>query len=199
MLVHASGPKPSAPTNFPTFATTCNPPPAPRGTRPFEQGGARTDFNSSGTAQVISSTDTKDRVGRQWWETSHVSANLWTTHGFAPQAVQGWQVGGGINYRGVQPPMNYTGAPAQTASDYAQVQSRTLVDLMPDYRLQVQRARVSMQLDVTNLFNRRYFSYIFLNNPGAGTSYTYAGQIDGFDFRLYGDPQLVTGALKVEF
>ena len=105
-----------------------------------------------------SSTDTKDRVGRQWWETSHVSANLWTTHGFAPQAVQGWQVGGGINYRSVQPPMNYTGAPAQTASDCAQVQSRTLVDLIAAYRLQEQQARVSMQLNVTNQFNRRSIS-----------------------------------------
>jgi iron complex outermembrane receptor protein len=154
---------------------------------------------SNDDAQVINSTDPNNPVGTHWWEASRNSANLWTTYDFAPRAVQGWRVGGGINYQGVQPPMNYTGAAPLRASDYAQVQSRTLVDLMAAYRLQVQRAKVSMQLNVTNVLNRRYFSYIFLNNPGLGTTYTYAGQTYGFDYRLYGDPRLITGSLKVEF
>jgi len=113
---------------------------------------------SSGTAQVISSTDPKNPVGSQWWETSRVSANLWTTYGVAPKAAKGWRVRRGINYRCVQPPMNYT-----------------------------------------NLFNRRYFSYIFLKNPDPGTTCAYAGHTYGFDFRLCGDPRLLTSALKVEF
>ncbi len=154
---------------------------------------------SNDDAQVVSSNDPNNPVGTQWFETPRVSANLWTTYDFAPHAPRGWRIGGGVNYQGVQPPFNYTGAPVQSASDYTQIQSRTLVDLMAAYRLQVQRAKVSMQLNVTNLFNRRYFSYIFLNNPGPGTTYAYAGQTYGFDYRLYGDPRMITGSLKVEF
>jgi len=60
--------------------------------------------------------------------------------------------------RGCAAADEFTGAPAQTASDCAQVQSRTLVDLIAAYRLQEQRARVSMQLNVTNQFNRRSIS-----------------------------------------
>jgi len=36
---------------------------------PFKQGGARTNSNSSGTAQVIISTGPNNPVGTQWWET----------------------------------------------------------------------------------------------------------------------------------
>jgi len=69
MPVHGSGPRPRVSTNLPTFATTCNPPPALRQTVPFEQGGVRTNSNSSGTTQVISSTDPNYPVDTRWWET----------------------------------------------------------------------------------------------------------------------------------
>ena len=121
---------------------------------------------------MISLTDPNNPVGTQWWEAPRVSANLWTTYDVAPQTAHRWWIGGGINYQGVRPPMNHTDAPAQTASDYAQVQSRTLIDVMAAYRPPVQRPRVSMQLNVTNLFNRRYFNYTYRNNPGPGTTYT---------------------------
>lgn len=154
---------------------------------------------SNDDAQVVSSNDPNNPVGAQWFETPRVSANLWTTFDFAPHAPQGWRIGAGIQYQGIQPPINYTGAPANSASDYVPIAPRTLIDAMAAYRLQVHQTKISLQVNVTNLFDRRYFSYIYLNNPGPTSTYNYAGQTYGFDYRLYGDPRLIMGALKVEF
>ena len=154
---------------------------------------------SDDDAQVVSSNDPNNPVGVQWFETPRASASLWSTYDFAPHALQGWRIGAGVGYQGVQPAFNYTGAPAQLASDYTQMPSRALVDLMAAYRLRAYKTRVGLQLNVANVLNRRYFSYIYLNNPGPSTTYTYGGQTYGFDYRLYGDPRLITGSVKIEF
>jgi outer membrane receptor protein involved in Fe transport len=73
------------------------------------------------------------------------------------------------------------------------------LNAMAAYRFTTQRIQWLLQLNGDNLLDRRYFNYISLNNPQPGTTYTYAGNVYGYDRRLYGDPRTVLAQISAQF
>lgn len=150
-------------------------------------------------AQIVSSNDPSNPPGTQWPQTPRVIGNLWTTYDFAPDSDRGFKIGGGVNYQGTQPAYNYTGVLAQQTTDYTDVAARTTVNAMGSYRLKADGMKITAQLNVSNLFNKQYFSYISLSNPQPSDTYTYANSVYGYDRRLYGEPRTLIGSISVEF
>ncbi len=150
-------------------------------------------------AEIVSSNDPSNPPGTQWPQTPRVIGNLWTTYDFAPDADRGFKIGGGLNYQGVEPAYNYTGALAQQTTDYTEVAARTTVNAMASYRLKAGGFRLTTQLNASNLFNKQYFSYISLSNPQSYDTYTYRNSVYGYDHRLYGEPRTLIGSISVQF
>ncbi len=150
-------------------------------------------------AEIVSSNDPSNPPGTQWPQTPRLIGNLWTTYDFAPGADRGFKIGGGVNYQGTQPAYNYTGVLAQQATDYTEIAARTTVNAMGSYRLKADGLMLTAQLNVSNLLNKQYFSYISLTNPQPYDTYTYGGSVYGFDRRLYGEPRTLIGSISVQF
>lgn len=150
-------------------------------------------------AQIVSSNDPGNPVGTQWFETPRIVANLWTTYDFAPGSDRGFRIGGGATYQGIQPASNYTGIPAPQTTDYTELAGHATFGLMGAYRIKADGFTIKAQLNVSNLLNKQYFSYISLNNPQPYSTYTYDNAVYGFDRRLYGDPRTIIGSVTVQF
>lgn len=150
-------------------------------------------------ARIIVSDDPGNPPGTQWQETPRLIANLWSTYDTAPGADRGLRFGVGFNAQGPTPALNYTGVPAPQTSDYTQLPGYVTLNAMALYRFSTDRMRWMLQLNASNLFNRRYFDYISLNNPQPGSTYTYAGNVYGYDRRLYGDPRTLLGQISAQF
>ncbi len=150
-------------------------------------------------AQIVSSNDPANPVGTQWPQTPRLMGSLWTTYDFAPDADRGFKIGGGVNSQGSQPANNYTGIPASQASDYTQIPGRTTFSVMGSYRFKADGFKLTAQLNVSNLLNKQYFSYIALSNPQSYDTYAYRNSVYGFDRRLYGEPRTLIGSISVQF
>lgn len=99
------------------------------------------------------STGNAQRQGDRPGLTPKHSASIWTTYAVAPQ----WRVGGGINYRGEQNPVN---ARQVRARDFA------TLDLMAEYQIS---AKTSLKLNVTNATDELYADSLYTGfyAPGA--------------------------------
>jgi iron complex outermembrane recepter protein len=150
-------------------------------------------------ARIVSSNDPGNPAGTQWFETPRLTGNLWTTYDFAPDSDRGFRVGGGVTYQGSQPSANYSGVPALQTTDYTELAGHATFGLMGGYRVSADGFKIKAQLNVSNLLNKRYFSYISLSNPQSYSTYTYDSAVYGFDRRLYGDPRTVVGSIAVQF
>ena len=150
-------------------------------------------------ARILVSNDPGNPPGTQWQQTPRIIANLWTTYDTAPSADKGFRLGAGVNAQGPTPPLNYTGAPAAQTSDYAQLPGVATLNVMVAYRFTTTSTRWALQLNASNLLDRRYFSYISLNNPQPGSTYAYGGNVYSYDRRLYGDPRTILGEISVQF
>ena len=89
--------------------------------------------------------------------------------------------------------------PAAQTSDYAQLPGVATLNVMAAYRFTTTGMRWALQLNASNLLDRRYFSYISLNTPQAGSTYAYGGNAYSYDRRLYGDPRTILGEISVQF
>jgi iron complex outermembrane receptor protein len=149
-------------------------------------------------ARITSSNDPANPPGTQWQQTPRLIGNLWTTYEVAPKSDHSLKFGVGINAQGSQPALDYTGVPATQATDYTRIAGYATTNAMAAYRLTVNGVRLLAQLNVSNLIDRRYFSYISLNNPQPYSTYTYGNGVYGFDRRLYGDPRAIVGSISVQ-
>lgn len=150
-------------------------------------------------AQITASNDPGNPPGTQWPEAPRLIGNLWTTYDFAPDADRSVKLGFGVNAQGRQPALNYTGVLSGQTSDYTDIGGYATMNALGAYRIKVGNYRLMAQLNVSNLLNRRYFSYVELTNPGPGSTYTYDNAVYSFDRRLYGDPRTLVGKLSVQF
>jgi iron complex outermembrane receptor protein len=150
-------------------------------------------------ARILVSNDSGNPPGTQWPETPRIIANLWTTYDTAPGADEGLRLGAGVNAQGSTPPLNYTGVLAAHTSDYAQLPGVATLNVMAAYRFTTAGMRWALQVNASNLLDRRYFSYISLNDPQPGSTYAYAGNVYSYDRRLYGDPRTILGEITVQF
>lgn len=150
-------------------------------------------------ARILVSNDPGNPPGTQWQETPRLIGNLWSTYDTAPAAEVGYRLGAGFNAQGPTPALNYTGVPAPQTSDSTQLPGYVTFNAMAAYRFTTERIRWTLQLNASNLLNRKYFSYISLNNPQPGSTYTYDGNVYSYDRRLYGDPRILLGEISAQF
>lgn len=150
-------------------------------------------------AQIISSDDPSNPPGTQWQETPRLIGNVWATYEPTPGSDRGFKVGFGVNAQGRQPALNFTGTIASQTSDDTYIGGYATLNAMAAYHVKLNGYKLTAQLNVSNLLDQRYFSYISLTNPGPGSTYTYEGAVYSFDRRLYGDPRIFMGSLSLEF
>jgi iron complex outermembrane receptor protein len=150
-------------------------------------------------ARIASSNDPDNPPGTQWFETPRWIGNFWTTYEVAPNSDRGFRFGAGISAQGSQPPINNAGVVATQATDYTRMGGYATVNAMVAHGLTINGVRVLAQLNVSNLFDRRYFSYIALSNPQPYSTYVHGNDVYGFDRRLYGEPRALLGSLGVQF
>jgi iron complex outermembrane recepter protein len=150
-------------------------------------------------ARILVSNDPGNPAGTPWQETPRIIGNLWTTYDTAPGSDEGIRIGAGVNAQGPTPALNYTGVPAAQTSDYTQLPGVATLNAMASYRFTTPRIRWTVQLNASNLLDRRYFNYISLNDPQVGSTYAYAGHVYAYDRRLYGDPRTLIGEISAQF
>ena len=150
-------------------------------------------------ARILVSNDPGNPAGTPWQETPRIIGNLWTTYDTAPGSDEGIRIGAGVNAQGPTPALNYTGVPAAQTSDYTQLPGVATLNAMASYRFTTPRIRWTVQLNASNLLDRRYFNYISLNDPQIGSTYAYAGHVYAYDRRLYGDPGTLIGEISAQF
>ncbi|WP_018266365.1 TonB-dependent siderophore receptor [Methylosinus sp. LW4] len=115
-------------------------------------------------------------------------ASLWSTYEFQDGVLQGLKLGAGYTYHGSQPVYDQTGGIPGIIPLTA---SWGTVDLMAAYRFVVDGVKTTAQINVTNLFDRTYYTDATAAPATAGISVG--------SFRAYGAPFAVSGQLRVEF
>jgi iron complex outermembrane receptor protein len=109
-------------------------------------------------------------------------ANIWTTYKLSGGYLAGWKFGLGANWRNGEeyPRAALDGTSLMTPSYW-------VASAMAAYERPIGRAKLSLQLNFENLFNRFYFDGLY---PVASGNYT---------FLNYSTPRSLTAAVKVAF
>ena len=107
-------------------------------------------------------------------------ANIWSTYRFSGGALAGWKFGAGANWRDGEeyPRARLDGSSLRTPSYW-------VASAMASYERSVGTAKLSVQLNIDNLFNTFYFNNLY---PVAAANYTYLN---------YGTPRSLVAAVKV--
>jgi iron complex outermembrane receptor protein len=109
-------------------------------------------------------------------------ANLWTTYRCSGGALAGWKFGFGANWRdGEEYPRARVDGTSLTTPSY------WVASAMAAYERPIGTAKLSLQVNVDNLFNTFYFNNLY---PVAPANYT---------FLNYGTPRSLAAAVKVAF
>lgn len=123
--------------------------------------------------------------------------HLWSTYGWQRGPLGGLKLGGGVTMHGAAPYL-YSGlflAPGQSPPYFA---GWTTFDAMAAYGWRAGGRRLTVQINATNLFDKRYFTDV--QNPGFGAVYDAGGNPSyGGMTALYGAPREVKASLRVEF
>ena len=127
-------------------------------------------------------------VGQRFYGVPRNQANLFTTYEFQSNSVlKGLKIGAGYHYVGSKPVGDFLNPPWV----WPLVPSYGTVDLMAAYSWSYAGSKMTAQVNVTNLFDRTYYTGIAADNflaPGVQTPY----------FRSYGAPFAVMGSLRAE-
>lgn len=123
--------------------------------------------------------------GEPLGEVARNTAHLWTTYEVGSGPLRGLKVGGGYTYNGAAPYL-YAG------STPPYIPAWQTFDLMAYYAFTLHGQHIAVQINATNIADRRYFSDI----QQAGFS-----GIGGYEgvTALYGAPRTIIGSLKVDF
>ncbi|MFO1400944.1 MAG: TonB-dependent siderophore receptor [Steroidobacteraceae bacterium] len=116
--------------------------------------------------------DTNGNAGHRYQGTPLHSASLWSKYESARDADRGWQLGLGIQADGLRQGDN---------ANSWQLPGYAVFEAMAAWRTVVGGGRLSLQLNVKNLFDRHYFDQI-----GYGTA-------------SWGEPRSLTGVLRMEW
>ena len=139
---------------------------------------------SGGTTIVVSSLS----PGERFPSVPQNLASLWTTYEFQDDALKGLKIGGGYTYHGSQP---YTFG-FLPHNNFPLLPSWGTVNLMAAYSFNLAGAKMTAQVNVTNLFDRTYYTDAALfSAPGPGLTTT--------GVRQYGAPFAVVGSLRAQF
>ena len=136
-------------------------------------------WNAIVTYANLDAVITKDNNGLQGKRMFAVPRNmgsLWNTYDFQQNMLRGLKIGGGINLRDSSTNIPNT----YNVSGYA------TVNLLAAYKLKLNKANITFQVNANNLLDKNYFQDVI---PGLGT-----------DTRVnIGAPRTLIGSIKVEF
>jgi iron complex outermembrane recepter protein len=135
---------------------------------------------------VMASALDNSPPGTPLGEVPQYTARLWTSYELRHGPAKGLKFGGGVTINGPEPYL-YAGANPPMIGAW-----RT-VDAMIAYPFKAGGRRVTAQLNIRNLFDRRYYSDI----QAAGFSAALAGYSG--ETALQGEPRTFIGSLKVDF
>lgn len=122
-------------------------------------------------------------VGGRFYNVPRNTASYWNTYEFQNSDLKGLKLGGGVTLRDGQP--GCCDVPAATIPGYA------TVDLLAAYSLKVAGAKITTQLNINNLLDKRYYTGLLsyqANNPGFSKSI-----VD------YGQPRAVMGSVNIQY
>jgi iron complex outermembrane recepter protein len=141
-------------------------------------------------ARITKSNDTYSNnistVGSRFPNVPRNTASIWSTYEFKQGDLKGLKFGGGVKYQDAQPMQDYTGQGLQfNLAPYA------TVNLMTAYSFNLNGAKMTAQLNITNLFDHTYYS--------GGGIFSY--NTPGWDInsRVYGEPRKFMGSLSAAF
>lgn len=130
-------------------------------------------------------------VGQQLPLVPRNQASFWNTYEFESGTLNGLKIGGGVHYTGSQLIEDGGGNPSGTFPPLA---SYTTVDLMSAYSFQRGEAKITAQLNITNLFNKSYYESAYNFSPVGPGIVSGEGSL-----REYGAPFAAMGSLRAEF
>ncbi len=116
-----------------------------------------------------------DTLGNRFPNVPEHAGNIWSTYAFQNRPLNGLKFGGGITVRGER---------EGNKENNFQMPGYTLANLMTSYAMKAGKSRITTQLNVKNLFDKKYFS----NSIGFGR-----GRI------TVGAPRTFLGTLRIEY
>ena len=128
-------------------------------------------------------------TGRQFPGIPANTASFWSTYNFEAQPMlRGFTVGAGINYSDYQ-------LSCCTTVETHHVAAYETVRLMASYSRNLGDAKVTVQLNVDNLLDQRYFTGYTIDHF---TATDYGGPI-GEAFGVYGTPRMFIGSISMQY
>lgn len=120
-------------------------------------------------------------AGSRFWGVPRNTASVWSTYDFQDEVLRGLKIGAGVTLRDSQVIPNTL----QPIPGYG------VVDLLAAYSLNVGKSKITAQVNVNNLLDKKYL--LNATVPGYPMS--------GFDsgYVNFGQPRSVRGSIKVEF
>lgn len=115
------------------------------------------------------------------------TASFFSTYKFQSALLKGFSFGGGMNYSGVQ-------HVCCTTQETHKLPGYEVVNLMAGYSRDVGDAKVTVQLNVTNLLNQRYFTGFTIDHA---TTTTYGHYSDAYG--NYGSPRMFMGSISIQY
>jgi iron complex outermembrane receptor protein len=122
-------------------------------------------------------------VGSRYFNVPRNTASYWNTYEFQDGDLKGLKLGGGVTLRDGQ--TGCCDVPAATIPGYA------TVDLLAAYSLKVAGAKITTQLNINNLLDKRY--YTGLLSSGANSSSYSLATVD------FGQPRSVIGSINIQY
>ncbi|MDD1622597.1 MAG: TonB-dependent receptor [Methylococcaceae bacterium] len=122
-------------------------------------------------------------VGSRYFNVPRNTACYWNTYEFRDSDLKGLKLGGGVTLRDGQ--TGCCDVPAATIPGYA------TVDLLAAYSVKVAGAKITTQLNINNLLDKRYYTGL-LSSGANSPSYSLA-TID------FGQPRSVIGSINIQY
>ena len=130
-------------------------------------------------------------VGDRFWGVPRNTASFWTTYEAQEGPLKGLQVGGGVNMQDSQASVDLGGG-STTIPGFA------TVNLMAGYSFEVGKTKISAQLNVENLLDKRYYTggggVTIEPDPVTGNQ-----PVERALYVNFGAPRTFMGSINVEF
>ncbi|ASF47780.1 TonB-dependent siderophore receptor [Methylovulum psychrotolerans] len=128
--------------------------------------------------------------GQQLFGVPIDTASFWSTYNFQQKWLRGFMVGGGLTFQGKQYAFIDQNAPLTVSSPFKVAGFQT-VSLVTAYSRDVGAAKVSVQLNVENLLDERYFTGLTVENANK-----YG---EGGAYGVYGTPRTFMGQIRIQY
>ena len=129
-------------------------------------------------------------VGDRMWNVPRNTASFWSTYELQDTALKGLKFGGGVTVRdgqvssGGQNFFSGVFSPAIKSSGYA------TLGLMTAYTHAIGKSKVTVQLNIDNLLDKRYYTNIVGGATGGGIDSAFA---------TYGAPRTAMGSISIQY